>query len=808
MLMMTERMKTIGQMEQSGLALKMTAEYTKQQINACCDQLQDGTLDKNTYQNCFSIQAALITVPGFPERLRFLLGNGVSPHQVDQWLSTAKETGCGIMDYSCQELIRLFSMRLSDMRGKQEFAQYFLHRGWPEDALQAAADNVIACYQELEGGLAALSEEERELFSHPCLGVYINGAAFSEVLPRLATHPICLPLLDAWCAAGIEISLDEADWENLYTLTAEMKEKLEKIHAILDADGDRTGIFFRYWLDNGAIAEELEAFIRWARNKTLEEIDAALDSYLAYLNTLYGSFGRGIPFRELHGGAFQLLAYALTHKQKAFLRLVEENFALFQSISDRSMLFYHDFYSRTWLNALNLNNLTECQKIIGGKKNGNRLNLLSRKMFTFDELKTLFQAEECYIRLYDLLDIARTDDRLLAIRQLLKHDLLDDEMNDDQISQLARRLSEKNLMDWRDREFAHIKGLTLRLCVRILSVYDHVKRFMPDIHTNDEADFMIRQHESLKSYQTWADVLKDIQRLDSDWAALREALQLDHDFVNEHEQKIISFLCKEGAAIAMDYSRGMHDPKGFYRIVRALLMGQYDQVKYHSDDLQRELSFPITEQQKQRWMENTENTQGKIHAEERDDFFSTMRIGQIPQRTCLNYKDGAYRHCLLACFDSNKKILYATMSGKPVARAMLRLTKGSFTAPGEKAVKSLEFADILHPDVNEQPEKKNEELVVFLERLYTNGIDDLAKQTVQKLFAELATEKAKEMGARVVLSHDYRPVAADMAFTAMNYYLYISKSKAGEQYLDSLGGSQGTSKEGSYYNNVFMLQAA
>ena len=155
-----------------------------------------------------------------------------------------------------------------------------------------------------------------------------------------------------------------------------------------------------------------------------------------------------------------------------------------------------------------------------------------------------------------------------------------------------------------------------------------------------------------------------------------------------------------------------------------------------------------------------------------------------------------------------KKILYATMGGKPVARAMLRLTKGSFTAPGEKAVKSLEFADILHPDVNEQPEKKNEELVVFLERLYTNGIDDLAKQTVQKLFAELATEKAKEMGARVVLSHDYRPVAADMAFTAMNYYLYISKSKAGEQYLDSLGGSQGASKEGSYYDNIFMLQAA
>ena len=39
MLMMTERMKTLGQMEQNGLALKLTAEYTERQINACCDQL-------------------------------------------------------------------------------------------------------------------------------------------------------------------------------------------------------------------------------------------------------------------------------------------------------------------------------------------------------------------------------------------------------------------------------------------------------------------------------------------------------------------------------------------------------------------------------------------------------------------------------------------------------------------------------------------------------------------------------------------------------------------------------------------------
>lgn len=139
MLMMTERMKTLGQMEQSGLALKLTAEYTEQQINACCDQLEDEALDKNAYQKCFSIQAALITVPGFSERLRFLLENGVSAYQVEQWLSTANETGCGIMDYSAQELIYLFSMRMTDMRGKQEFARYYRHILRLFDVLPAVA---------------------------------------------------------------------------------------------------------------------------------------------------------------------------------------------------------------------------------------------------------------------------------------------------------------------------------------------------------------------------------------------------------------------------------------------------------------------------------------------------------------------------------------------------------------------------------------------------------------------------------------------------------------------------------------------
>ena len=61
------------------------------------------------------------------------------------------------------------------------------------------------------------------------------------------------------------------------------------------------------------------------------------------------------------------------------------------------------------------------------------------------------------------------------------------------------------------------------------------------------------------------------------------------------------------------------------------------------------------------------------------------------------------------------------------------------------------------------------------------------------------------LGAQLVLSLDYREVAAgDFAQTSLP--LYISASKAGGQYLDSLGGKAEVSSEGSYKKNIFLVK--
>ena len=43
--------------------------------------------------------------------------------------------------------------------------------------------------------------------------------------------------------------------------------------------------------------------------------------------------------------------------------------------------------------------------------------------------------------------------------------------------------------------------------------------------------------------------------------------------------------------------------------------------------------------------------------------------------------------------------------------------------------------------------------------------------------------------------------------TIVNFYMYISASKNGSQYLDSLGGAAGVSASGSYTCNIFLLEA-
>ncbi len=166
-----------------------------------------------------------------------------------------------------------------------------------------------------------------------------------------------------------------------------------------------------------------------------------------------------------------------------------------------------------------------------------------------------------------------------------------------------------------------------------------------------------------------------------------------------------------------------------------------------------------------------------------------------------------YKACLLSCFDANKKVLYGSYNGQLAFRAIIRLTKGAFSKmPVEK--QRLQFADILEEEMTECREGNQQEyLTLFLERPYFKGISEEKEKEVVLAAVEMLLRKAKQLHAELVVSNSYKRFGLEeKKFIRAKYYMYISASKNGKQYLDSLGGMAEVSSEGSYGEGYFFLR--
>ena len=135
---------------------------------------------------------------------------------------------------------------------------------------------------------------------------------------------------------------------------------------------------------------------------------------------------------------------------------------------------------------------------------------------------------------------------------------------------------------------------------------------------------------------------------------------------------------------------------------------------------------------------------------------------------------------------------------------MIRLTKVKYNNE-ERTETSLAFIDLEDIPIDKpKVSTKEEYLTLFLERPYIAGITDKEEKQVKELFIKLLEKKATDMNAILVLSSRYSNIELEN-YVVTKYYMYISKSKAGCQYLDSLNGSAGISDEGQYKANNFLI---
>lgn len=173
----------------------------------------------------------------------------------------------------------------------------------------------------------------------------------------------------------------------------------------------------------------------------------------------------------------------------------------------------------------------------------------------------------------------------------------------------------------------------------------------------------------------------------------------------------------------------------------------------------------------------------------------------------MNYIDGMYRECLLAYFDGNKKIVYAKKNGSIVGRAVIRLTKTVNRVVDQDSV--LKFTDVTeeHEKQETTEEPMIETPVLFLERCYS-GVQGNGRIELEAALIQFVAEKAEEMGCELIIASDYTKESLSVRdtsdFKSGRRFIFITKSKAGDQYLDSFGGVYSNKKYDSHRENVFV----
>lgn len=567
---------------------------------------------------------------------------------------------------------------------------------------------------------------------------------------------------------------------------------------------EQLACFLPLWLNNHALIYDLEFLKRKVDSGKPVDKESFLACRASYIAFLYDE---SFP-DQLNGVHEELAIYAITRKKKAFLRLLRENIDLYRKIPGNSVLFDRLFYDKCInLNSLNLKNLIQSQKMIWVSEE--KLKLMCDKGYTFEEIFLIHSLSKLYIAFYGKLSDLRSDDRIRVMREVIRRDCLDDGMNLDLVSE---RLICKPLSEWMRQDFRHIRGLTGEHAAKLLGIYRELGHLIPDIRNNAEARYVLANPEQCSKCLSMDEVRENAVAYDSEWRYLSEKFGFSEEFTNENRERIREFIFNDGAHIfKVYYDANREKAEELRRLVHAELMGRFKELKYFRDDLIKEIDYPVAKEQKTEWMRNMKGSEGQLSLWEEDGLIPVMKMGVMPYETCLSYDSGCYSQCLLACHDANKKVVYMSYKGTVVLRAAIRLTKGTFREKHKKVSgeAQIHFADLAAYDkgLAEKSEaaKGKEYLTLFLERAYVSGLPEDMTNKAFHMLLHLMQKKAETMNVLFAASMTYRScLSNDMI--PVDYSMYISKSKAGEQYLDSMGGSRCVDNEGSYDRRKYLLE--
>ena len=804
-----KHLSLLTRMENSGLKPRLTGKFPEDALDQTCERVETFQLQDRLRagDDNAQIQKELVRTPEFAMLYRALCDHEADDEAISGMLQSAAACGEQLTQYPKEQVLAAagtdipLSLRFYYMKFYLPFIKY-------EEEEQAIIDNLNAFPAAEREELPKLTDAQRGMMRQPFLGPYLFNWHSNErtALELLEQNRPLQRVLTLLYRQEVTLDLDTERIKDLRWVEMADVMKFRRLLAAFEYDTEDLDAFFEQWLENHAGQYDLNWFISRPAPLDKKQRQEILRNDLSYLNALYS--GRlHLDFSAIQRHQFPILTYAVQHGKKHFLDLVSDNSELFLSLGRYALLFEDKFCEHCNLNSLTAKNLRACDTVERGSSYFDRLE--DGRQYTFEEMWLLWRKDEIYVRLYALLTPLSVDRRLLTLRQLLKYGLVSRYMKDQELEQLARCLLEKPFSEWYRGAFGHIRGLTRRTAMRLLQRYEQLQVFIPELQSETDAIFALNNEAVIAGQKNWTQVRTAVLTMDQDWLDLKQRFSFTDEFVEQHRKSVTNFLLLGGSAMVRslyDYLQGNDKAiEALRRIVQAELMGQFYALKYFADDLQREIRYPISEVQEAAWKRNLTLERGPFSAEEADDFYFTMRLGELPHSTCLSCWTGSQRDCLLAAFDSNKKMILIRKGEDIVARACIRLTKGAFQKPADF---DFSFADL----AQEQPADKmgagDEMLILFLEYIYTSGLNDEEAETTMKMAVSLVTQKAAAIGAVAVLARCYQDCYDRDQYVGSQFYVYISKSKNGQQYLDSMGGAAKTSYKEQYTGAVFLVDQA
>lgn len=729
------------------------------------------------------------------------------------YLGNLKKEGCELNAYRFQRiLLDAGTDKVSDFSYEQVKAVYF-------DPL--VTDGTAYSYMKYYGEQNVSKEEKEQLVKSiaMCMDVLdfekagekdrmllVNPVFSSELLLNLLENVNNLKILQDQdlmelvnTLAGYEAeirSLNQKQFDQMKERPVEILEKLRIVTRYIEKENLTDGL--NLWLWNEALYEDLCKLER----AFTDGADPAevFSSKVSYVNTLYQNPLSKISLSSLSEEKSEILLYAITQKKKAFLNLINEEAELFYDLPNASMLLKKEVYQEYInLNTLNRKNLKDSADLILSR---DRFELLAKREHTFEELKLLCTAKEAVIELYEHLT-CKSDERLLVLRELIKRECVPHSFWEGQIEPLAAALSKKPLSRWIREDFWNIPDLSYGTALWLLVYREQLKGMEKEITMEQQALYLLKDLALVKECDSLSELKEKLILGDVSWRLLKEKLSFSEEFVQNNAARIGNFLFVGGAEIMETFlERQPSKIEEIRRLVTAELLGKFDELKYPSGDLMREIDFEVSEEAEKEWKIDRTFTSKNLVLKEETGLLPVMQIGEVPSYSCLSYRSGLNSDCLLSCFDSNKKFFFIRKNGQVVFRAMIRLTKGSYV--GDRMRKKIQFADL--SGAGKPKEEEGEESVLFLERYYEKNLTNEEMDQAVYLVFVAAKEKAKKLGARLVLSCYYQDDVKTKEYIKSNYYLYISKSKNGSQYLDSLYGEASVSASGDYSSNIFLLE--